>query len=772
MKRFFSTVLITLVQLSIYFNLQSAHAETTALCEKPVDNELSGVALFSSAPKSQLVNPISGAAFPVYLIQPNNGLSSYKSMVLVPGGTGGAAGLIGRAEQLRSVGILSILFDPDGRGLAEGQEDQGGSIHQAALAEVIRMATQLPCVDNAYLGIFTNSYGITMGAGALSAEPDLPVTFLVDWEGPANRNDTGGCDDSKTGHLQGWRYERDGEVFEVTCDDEVFWSEREASTSIRNIEVPYLRLQSRRDHVQPDHAHTILMINEALSGKVPSITLNYHEQIHQLEGIHLPSDMLLDDSLEDLSMLVDWVLDFTNLQPSSDSIDIECALHEYIAGETATSSRVYKLPSINSETNETTWSDNQPINSLSSYSISCDLPPNKILASLEIQSTHAKFALSPTACKAKTPQKNNNLQWREAGLTNADPKENLTITCPVILDNELTLEPEVFDVTLKAAAIDNNEEIESASAPIFITTMTHLEGNWDFSGNDGKEKFDQKILSIELAMDTFEKYDALLTIESEIPFSTAAIEWSSDIFQAILNRGHGAGTHCDISPLQSILSIEEFSEQFRQRKVLMDTLIGVENNLGCSGGQGFNDWILGASAAGFKFIDGIVGYAFLSMPLENRPVGWTNDYIIEQGHYHDNVPVSLAERIHPFMMEDASDFTPDKPGRILLSAGGLGRLDGFADEERGETCRPRCSFEHEDIDAAFRRIDEALTFHDINKIGKIDIYFPLSSFTTKNISYIESFLSRLKDEYITRGKLQWGTQRAVYEAYTSLIEAE
>ena len=69
-------------------------------------------------------------------------------------------------------------------------------------------------------------------------------------------------------------------------------------------------------------------------------------------------------------------------------------------------------------------------------------------------------------------------------------------------------------------------------------------------------------------------------------------------------------------------------------------------------------------------------------------------------------------------------------------------------------------------------IDEALNLHDINKIGKIDIYFPLSSFSTKNISYIESFLSRLKDEYITPGKLKWGTQRAVYDAYTSLIDAE
>ena len=116
--------------------------------------------------------------------------------------------------------------------------------------------------------------------------------------------------------------------------------------------------------MQPDHAHTILMINEALSGKVPSITLNYHEQVQQLEGTHLPSDMLLDNSLEDLSMIVDWVADSTNIQLSNNSIDIECTLHEYITEETTTFSTVYKLPSINSETNKTTWSNNEPINSL------------------------------------------------------------------------------------------------------------------------------------------------------------------------------------------------------------------------------------------------------------------------------------------------------------------------------------------------------------------------------------------------------------------------
>jgi hypothetical protein len=187
--------------------------------------------------------------------------------------------------------------------------------------------------------------------------------------------------------------------------------------------------------------------------------------------------------------------------------------------------------------------------------------------------------------------------------------------------------------------------------------------------------------------------------------------------------------------------------------------------LGCSGGQGRNDWIVGADLAGFKYVDGIVGFAFLSMPLENRPEGWTDDYILKEGHYHDNVPLELVDRIHPFMMDDATDLVPDVPGKVLLSAGGLGRLDAFADGERGESCGSSCVFEDDDVDAAFRRIDEAIDVHDTSRVAKIDIYFPLSNFKDNNIPTIEAFLGRLKTDYIDTGKLQWGTQREVYEAY-------
>ena len=87
------------------------------------------------------------------------------------------------------------------------------------------------------------------------------------------------------------------------------------------------------------------------------------------------------------------------------------------------------------------------------------------------------------------------------------------------------------------------------------------------------------------------------------------------------------------------------------------------------------------------------------------------------------------------------------------------------DAERGESCNPMCSYEDEDIEAAFRKLDAALALHDPKRVGKLDIYFPLANFKDTKLPFIETFLARLKKDYIDTGKLQWGTQREVYEAY-------
>jgi pimeloyl-ACP methyl ester carboxylesterase len=203
-----------------------------------------------------VTNPTSGARLYVQVIHPQNrDGGALPTLVLVPGGSGDSSRFIRPPSQAQSMadnGFTIVVFDPDGRGRSEGIEDDNGYTQQDGLAAVIRFAATLPEVDEAQIGLVSYSYGVTMATGALARHPDLPIVFLIDWEGPANRDDTGGCDEASTGHLQGH-----------PCDDEDFWREREASTFALHLQVPYQRLQSENDHAQPDTDHALLMIANA-----------------------------------------------------------------------------------------------------------------------------------------------------------------------------------------------------------------------------------------------------------------------------------------------------------------------------------------------------------------------------------------------------------------------------------------------------------------------------------------------------------------------------
>ena len=160
---------------------------------------------------------------------------------------------------------------------------------------------------------------------------------------------------------------------------------------------------------------------------------------------------------------------------------------------------------------------------------------------------------------------------------------------------------------------ENPEEVSTElteDAPFFITTMTHMEGGH----NDDEQEavFWRHVDQLRYAMDLADEYDAILTIESEKPFARANIIWDHNMMQEIMDRGHGVGTHCDLSPTTP-KSLEEFTEDFKENKTLVDDLIGEENNHGCSGGGGMNDWVNAATNAGFTYLDGIVGFHLLAI---------------------------------------------------------------------------------------------------------------------------------------------------------------
>ncbi len=219
--------------------------------------------------ESRVTNPTTGVALWVATARPVQGGDRLPALVLVPGGVSAGSQSL-RARQIDAriaqAGFVVVTFDPDGRGRSGGSEDAGGFAHQDGLAAVVRWVATQPAVDPEQIGIISLSYGVTMASGALARYPDLPVRFLIDWEGPDSRASTG-C-------------HRGGTPLSHPCDDAAYWAEREAETFLRDVAVPYQRLQSARDHVQPDAHHAVALINAATgaayggAGRSPWTRLN------------------------------------------------------------------------------------------------------------------------------------------------------------------------------------------------------------------------------------------------------------------------------------------------------------------------------------------------------------------------------------------------------------------------------------------------------------------------------------------------------------------
>lgn len=214
-----------------------------------------------------VVNPTSGDKLYTWVIYPSgkDGDASLPPIVLIPGSTetsdGFTAGERKDAQPIADAGFAVYAFDPEGRGKSEGEEDNNGSIGQDGLAEIINFASAQQ--SQQAVGVISFSYGVTMATGALARHQDLPVAFLIDWEGPADRNDTGGCDADDTGHMK-----------DVGCTNEAFWKEREAINFVDQLTVPYLRIQSQKDHSQPDTLSAVRMVNAAVAGTSPWVRLN------------------------------------------------------------------------------------------------------------------------------------------------------------------------------------------------------------------------------------------------------------------------------------------------------------------------------------------------------------------------------------------------------------------------------------------------------------------------------------------------------------------
>jgi len=203
----------------------------------------------------QVVNPTSGCSLYVHIHRPAYAgpANRVPGVAFVPGGLeyGSSYDTTGLPDRVASDGFAFLHFDPDDRGLSGAYpENYGGYVHQDGLRACLAELASRDYVDTSRLGVYTREYGITMASGMIARHPELPVRFLLDCEGPADRSQT--CQDS-------------GGFVPVPADSESFWQEREAARFMKQVPAAYLRMQTEVDHDSDmfDNRHAIQLIDSA-----------------------------------------------------------------------------------------------------------------------------------------------------------------------------------------------------------------------------------------------------------------------------------------------------------------------------------------------------------------------------------------------------------------------------------------------------------------------------------------------------------------------------
>lgn len=297
---------------------------------------------------------------------------------------------------------------------------------------------------------------------------------------------------------------------------------------------------------------------------------------------------------------------------------------------------------------------------------------------------------------------------------------------------------------------------EAETIPIYISTMTHMEGN--FKDDQVEKIFLKHVEDLRWAMDLFDEYGAKLTIESEQSFAKANTKWDLNFLAEVVERGHGVGTHVDAGLNETSLSA--LTADFKENKKLVDDLVGAENNRGLSGGTSGVDWVTAAREAGFEFMDAVTAIGYLSMDESLRPEGWTDAYI-KKTVYHDPIPVEFEERIYPRVFEDAQDLESDAEGLVVLF-GDVGELSSLAEDRK--TCGTKCTFDSDDVQAFLDAIEEAEAVREPGQFARLNIHIPANLLVEENETLLRELLVGIQ-AYTEAGTAKWATQLEVYEAF-------
>jgi hypothetical protein len=236
-----------------------------------------------------------GATYQVYVRQARPRAADYPgqcfpAVLMIAGGWGAGAKAIGTPPMIdmASAGVVVVGFNPESRGTGDPgdlrsdgpvPEDYNGFAHQDDCGAVLASVVAEPLVDDARVGVWSHSNGITIAAGCLNRHPELPVKFLMDEEGPHCPRDLLADPDATIAAALRTRWaevvaEKVGPGLDYETE-EAFWAERCAVEQIGGIRAMYRRFQAEEDHALGFYyRHTVAMVAQAVGGGVPWVRLN------------------------------------------------------------------------------------------------------------------------------------------------------------------------------------------------------------------------------------------------------------------------------------------------------------------------------------------------------------------------------------------------------------------------------------------------------------------------------------------------------------------
>jgi hypothetical protein len=303
------------------------------------------------------------------------------------------------------------------------------------------------------------------------------------------------------------------------------------------------------------------------------------------------------------------------------------------------------------------------------------------------------------------------------------------------------------------AELDQSEIREDMQdRPLYLGIMVHLEG-WD-QELENKDMFDHHIRLMREYADLFEKHNAKLTWET-IDIALASATWGENILLEMESRGHHSGVHADLGGSKDY-DCSQFSTQLRELKEDLETLgVSVRH---ASGVVSHCDWVTAMVEADYEFTTGMVAYGVMSLPMALRPEEYRS--CRNPSMCHDTFPADLADRLHPWRMQNGDNWINHHPSGQLVMLPSSEGLACYQEEFAGLTCGQ--DFTQSDIDLFFSELDKALALSDPNLINIYYVSWSLGK--ALDMDLMETWLAGI-DTYVDQGLVAWKTLPEMYDVY-------